>query len=262
MLRIGYEWIDEMFKISMSKEDLEELEATLKDMKEPVDVYTFIDGTCRYCPNTVRLIETLSSASPKVGGSSLIRHKVVRREADAEGLFKKFGVSRVPTVLMIEGHIKYTGMPAGEEIRGLIETLIRLSTGDSGLDERTVREIASLKGSVKIDVIVTPTCPYCPYAALLANMFAFESYKSGNKLVTADIIEAYENPDIADKYGVMSVPSIAINGEVEFIGVPYEDQLLERVLDHSKREYLKKIKKEEYMRILKELAEDTESKKE
>ncbi|MCC6033202.1 MAG: thioredoxin family protein [Desulfurococcaceae archaeon] len=256
---MGYEWIDEMFRFSMSKEDLEELEATLKDMREPVEVYTFVDNACRYCSNTVRLIETLSNVSPKIGGSSLVRHRVVKREADAEGFFKKFNVSRVPTVLMIEGHIKYTGMPAGEEIRGLIETLIRLSTGDSGLNEHTVREITGLKAPVKIDVIVTPTCPYCPYAALLANMFAFESFRSGNKLVTADIIEAYENPDIADKYGVMSVPTIAINGEVEFIGVPYEDQLLERVLEHSKREYLKKVKKEEYMRILRELTEDKES---
>lgn len=259
---MGYEWIDEMFKVSISKEDLEELEATLKDMREPVDVYTFVDSACRYCSNTVRLIETLLSVSPKIGGSSLIKHKIVKREADAEGFFKKFSISRVPTVLMIEGHIKYTGMPAGEEIRGLIETLIRLSTGDSGLNEHTVREVANLKAPVKIDVIVTPTCPYCPYAALLANMFAFESYRSGSKLITADIIEAYENPDIADKYGVMSVPTIAVNGEVEFIGVPYEDQLLERVLDHSRREYLKKVKKEEYMRILRELSEDTESKKE
>ncbi len=259
---MGYEWIDEMFRVNISKEDLEELEATLKDMREPVDVYTFVDSACRYCSNTVKLIETLSSVSPKVGGSSLLRNKVVRREADAEGLFKKFGIVRVPTVLMVEGHIKYTGMPAGEEIRGLIETLIRLSTGDSGLSEHAVKEIAGLKGPVKIDVIVTPTCPYCPYAALLANMFAYESYKSGSKLVVADIIEAYENPDIADKYGIMSVPTIAVNGEVEFIGVPYEDQLLDRVLEHSRREYLKKVKKEEYMRILKELAGDAESKKE
>lgn len=259
---MGYEWIDGMFKVGISKEDLEELEATLKDMREPVDVYTFVDSACRYCSNTIRLIETLLSVSPKIGGSSLIRHRVVKREADAEGLFKKFGVSRVPTVLMIEGHIRYTGMPAGEEIRGLIETLIRLSTGDSGLNKDTAREIANLKGPVKIDVIVTPTCPYCPYAALLANMFAFESYRSGSKLITADVIEAYENPDIADKYGVMSVPTLAVNGEVEFIGVPYEDQLLERVVDHSRREYLKKVKKEEYMRILKELSEDTENKRE
>ncbi|MEM2020870.1 MAG: thioredoxin family protein [Zestosphaera sp.] len=254
---MGYEWIDEMFRVNLSKEDIEELESTLKDMKEPVEVLTFIDSKCRYCSNTVKLMEILSSASPLAGGSNLIRHVVIRREADEVGLFRKHNVTRVPTVIMIDGLVRYTGMPAGEEIRGLIETMIRLSTGNSGLSEQSIKEISKLKGHVQVDVIVTPTCPYCPYAALLANMFAFESFKSGNKMITTNTIEAYENPDVADNYGIMSVPTIAINGEVEFVGVPYEDQLLERVIDHSNREFIKRTKKEEYMRLLKELSEES-----
>ncbi len=254
---MGYEWIDEMFKVDLSKEDIEELESTLKDMKEPVEVLTFIDSKCRYCSNTVRLMEILSNASPLARGSNLIRHMVIRREADEAGLFRKHNIARVPTVVMIDGLIRYTGMPAGEEIRGLIETVIRLSTGDSGLSERSIKEISELKGRVQVDVIVTPTCPYCPYAALLANMFAFESFKSGSRMITTNTIEAYENPDVADNYGVMSVPTIAINGEVEFVGVPYEDQLLEKVIEHSNREFIKRTKKEEYMKLLKELSEES-----
>lgn len=255
---MSYEWIDEMFRVRLSKEDIEELEATLKDMRNPVEVYTFVDSKCRYCANTVKLVDIISTASPSVNDVNLVKHVVVRRESDEKGLFKKFEVSRVPTIAMIEGLIKYLGMPAGEELRGFIETVIRLSTGDSGLSTQTADEISKLRGPVQVDVVVTPTCPYCPYAALLANMFAFESFRAGNKVVASNVIEAYENPDIADKYGVVSVPMIAINGEVEFVGVPYEDQLLSRIVDHSNREYLKRTKKEEYMRILKELSKESE----
>ncbi len=60
-------------------------------------------------------------------------------------------------------------------------------------------------------------------------MFAYEAYKQGTKAVISDTVEAYENPDIADKYGVMSVPSIAINGRLVFIGVPYEEDFLNYV---------------------------------
>ncbi|MEM3948350.1 MAG: thioredoxin family protein [Zestosphaera sp.] len=256
---MGYEWVDEMFRVRLSKEDVEELEATLKDMRNPVDVYTFVDSKCRYCANTVRLIDVISNASPVASGARLVRHVLVRREADEEGLFRKFRISRVPTIAMLDGFIKYLGMPAGEELRGFIETVIRLSTGDSGLSAQTAGEISKLRGPVQVDVVVTPTCPYCPYAALLANMFAFESFRAGNKVVTSNVVEAYENPDIADKYGVVSVPMIAINEEVEFVGVPYEDQLLERIVAHSNREYLKRAKKEEYMRILKELSKESEN---
>ncbi len=254
---MGMYGIDEMFQVRFSKEEIDELRNTLSEMRNPVEVFTFVDDKCRYCSNTIKLIELLSDASPIINKSRLVRHTVVRRGNDALGLFKKFNVSRVPTVVLLDGYIRYTGMPAGEEIRGLIETLIRLSTGDSGLSQSTVETLSKLKGLVRIEVIVTPTCPYCPYAALLANMFAFESYRLGNKIIVTDIVEAYENPDIADMYGVMTVPTIAINGEVEFVGVPYEDQLLEKVVEHSNKVYLKQKKKEMYMRLLKDLEKET-----
>ncbi|MGC8675677.1 thioredoxin family protein [Fervidicoccus sp.] len=49
----------------------------------------------------------------------------------------------------------------------------------------------------------------------------------------ADTVEAYENTDIADKYNVMSVPVIAINGEVAFVGLPYEVDFVEKVKELS-----------------------------
>jgi len=93
-------------------------------------------------------------------------------------------------------------------------------------------------------------------------MFAYENWKSGRRTIVSEVIEAYENVDIAEKYGVMTVPTIAINGEVEFIGVPYDDDLLNRVMDKVKRikeaqrikkgkEMLKRYVKE-YLRRLEE----------
>jgi len=251
------EWgigVDEMFQVRFSNEELESLREALKDMANPVDVYVFLDSrkeVCRYCSNTLELLRIMSEASPERNGNKLVRHHVVYRDRDINNLFKKFNVSRVPTVALLDGVIKYTGMPAGEEVRGLVETIIRISNNESGLNDETKRRISSLKGRVHIEVIVTPTCPYCPYAALLANMFAFESYSKGLKVISSEIVEAYENPDIADKYGVVTVPVVVINGKVEFVGLPYEDQLLERVVEHSEMVYAKETKK----RLINELIE-------
>jgi len=144
--------------------------------------------------------------------------------------FKRQNVERVPTVAMLGGVIRYTGTPAGEEVRGLIETIMRISENESGLEPETKKSLANLKGTVHIEVVVTPSCPYCPYAALLANMFAYEAWKQGNPKVIADTVEAYENMDIAEKYGVMSVPAIALNGVMSFIGVPYEEDFINYVV--------------------------------
>jgi hypothetical protein len=37
------------------------------------------------------------------------------------------------------------------------------------------------------------------------------------------------HPEVAVKYGVMSAPAIAINGRLEFVGVPREEALLGRL---------------------------------
>ncbi len=42
-------------------------------------------------------------------------------------------------------------------------------------------------------------------------------------------INAAVHPEVAVKYGVMSTPAIAINGRLEFSGVPREDALRARL---------------------------------
>jgi len=244
--------VDSMFEIHLTKDDIQTLSEILSEMKEPVEIYTFVGERCRYCNNTIKLIEIISNSAPVRDGKPLIRHIVARKGQD-DDLFRRFNVSRVPTVAMIEGFIRYTGMPAGEEVNGLIETILRMSTGESGLEEETVEQLSALKGRVHIEVVVTPTCPYCPYAALMANMFAYISYLSGNKAIIADTVEAYENPDIADKYNVFSVPAIAINGKVEFIGLPTEQALLDAVVRHSEEALRKEMIKKTLSQLKKEI---------
>ena len=42
-------------------------------------------------------------------------------------------------------------------------------------------------------------------------------------------IDVSERPDVAVKYGVMATPAIAIDGRLEFSGVPREDALRARL---------------------------------
>jgi len=209
--------------LEVDEETKEALREALKDMVNTVEclVFTSNEPECEYCQTTLDLCELLKETS---NGKIVV--KVFWKERDKEA-FQKYYVSRVPSVLLYNGYIRYTGIPAGEEVRGLVETIIRISTNDPGLNPQTIAELKTkLKGKAYVEVIVTPTCPYCPYAVLEANMFAFASEGK----VIADTVEALENSDIADLYGVTAVPTVAINGNVEFIGVPREDMLLKAIL--------------------------------
>ncbi|MEM4801939.1 protein disulfide oxidoreductase [Metallosphaera sp.] len=207
----------------------------LRDMKGEVEAHVFIDSSnpnCQYCGVTEKFMEFVRQAPPKgQDGDYLLKVKVHDLAKDKES-FKKYEVSRVPTVAFLEGKIRWTGAPLGEEIRALVETIVRLSQGESGLSPETVNAIREkLNGKVKVEVMVTPSCPYCPYAALLAHMVAYEACKAEKCNVISDVVESYENPDIAEKYQVMSVPTVAVNESVEFIGVPQEENFLNTLLE-------------------------------
>ena len=218
------------YTLDLSPEFMAELRETLEDMVEPVEINVFIGPNCETCEDTLRLMKAFEDAAPVRNGVKLVKLNVYdKSNPDHKKYFEQQKITRVPSVTLIDGYIRYTGIPADEEIRGFVETLIRISEGDSGLEDATKAELASLTKQVYIETIVTPSCPYCPYAVLLANMFAYEAYKQGSKAVISDTVEAYENPDIADKYGVQSVPSIAINGILVFVGVPYEEDFIRYV---------------------------------
>ncbi len=86
--------------------------------------------------------------------------------------------------------------------------------------------LSSLNQDRYIQIYVTPQCPYCPLAVLTANRVAIE--KKG--IVTSECVEAQENPDLAMKYSVISVPLQVINEKISSVGVQPEAKFVHDVL--------------------------------
>lgn len=119
-------------------------------------------------------------------------------------------VYALPTVVVSksgeDGRIRYVGIPAGYEFASLVEDIVMVSKGDSGLHPAVKEEVKKIDKSCEIWVFVTPTCPYCPKAVRLAHQMAFE-----NSNIKADMIEASQINDLAVQYGVFAVPKIVVN---------------------------------------------------
>ncbi len=226
---------EEMFSVNFTEEDIEALREALADMKGVVKVEAYLskDPSCYTCTQTLKFLELLRENSPLIGDRKAIDLAVYFVEDHREEFLRK-NVVRVPTIRLLDGYITYLGMPAGEEMKAFVETVIRLSSGEHGLSDSTVKLIQNLERDVVVEVIVTPLCPYCPYAALMVNMMAYVSRVYGNSKLRSIIVEAYENPDIADRYGVTTVPTIAVNGYVVFVGPPHEFQLADAIAKISR----------------------------
>lgn len=161
--------------------------------------------------------------------SEMIEVEIVDVRMEPHAL-EEYGVTRTPTILLDpkRGYrIRYTGAPIGYEAWAFVETMILLSRDDSALSERTREILQSARkydADVQIITFVTPTCPYCPYQVLLANKFAIEL----KGIVEANCVEAYENPDLADRYQVSAVPhniiSVKEDGTEEVLDVSVGSQ--------------------------------------
>jgi alkyl hydroperoxide reductase subunit AhpF len=107
----------------------------------------------------------------------------------------------------------------------LLDVILAVSTGDSGLLPASREKLAKLAQPLHLEVFVTPTCPHCPRAVRLAYQFAME-----NDNIRADAIEATEFPDWATRYRVHAVPKTVINESSQIEGSLPEEFFLDEIL--------------------------------
>lgn len=199
------------------------------DLKEPVSLLFFGSETenCQFCEDTKQLLDEISKLS------DLIEVKTYDIEKDAS-VAQKYRIDKVPATVIAakdegviqDSGIKYFGIPSGHEFSSLVNSIRIVSMRDSGLSPKTRETLKNIKEPVQLQVFVTPTCPYCPRAVVVAHQMAFE-----NPFIEANMIEAMEFPTLSDQFGVSGVPHTTINATAgEVIGAVGEDQLLAEIL--------------------------------
>jgi len=101
-----------------------------------------------------------------------------------------------------------------------------VSRRDSGLDSKTREYLKNLDQPLHLQVFVTPTCPYCPRAVLLAHQMAMEN----PLMILAEGVEATEFPELANRFNVRGVPQTVINaGSGMVVGAVPEQNLLAEI---------------------------------
>lgn len=200
----------------------EEVRRLLADLKNPVRLLVFIQNLdCMYCRETQQLIEEVASLSDQV--SMEVYNRVTDRE-----VAERYGIDKTPAIV-IEGDqdygIRYFGIPSGYEFGSLIEDIRMVGKRDSGLSPSTRQRLARIQTPVHIQVFVTPTCPYCPRMVRLAHQVAMES-----PWIRADMVEAMEFPELADKYEVYGVPRTVINEVIHIEGAVPEGYFINELM--------------------------------
>ncbi|EPR37551.1 Pyridine nucleotide-disulfide oxidoreductase, FAD/NAD(P)-binding domain containing protein [Desulfovibrio sp. X2] len=137
---------------------------------------------------------------------------------------KERGIEESPTLLVAPDRydIRFTGAPAGEEGRSLIEAVVLCSLGESGLRKTSRDLLAELDEKRQVRVFVSPTCPYCPGQVGTAVRTAVER----PELISVQVVEITENQGLARRFNVGSVPHTVINDTLPVLGLEPEERFV------------------------------------
>ncbi len=211
----------------ISEEIAVQISELFSDLEDGVEILFFgKEENCDYCDEIVQLIGEVAELS------DLVQTQVLDLKADVN-LADQYHVEQAPTLVMLarDGEelmdygVRLLGAPAGHEFTTLIHDILMISKRRTELSEDTRTFLKNLETPLLLQVFVTPTCPYCPQAVLLAHQMAFES-----DLVQAEMVESTEFFELADKYNVSGVPQTTINaGAGTVVGAVPEHMLVEQI---------------------------------
>jgi glutaredoxin-like protein len=211
----------------LNSDIVEQIREVFAGLKNPVHLMFFGNQEkCDYCNDTLQLMEEVASIS------DLLSLEIYDMDADAD-LAEKYNVDKAPGLVIAakEGDqitdfgVRLSGIPSGHEFTSLIQDIVLVSNRDSGLNPQTREFLKNLDRPVVLQVFVTPTCPYCPRAVVLAHQMAMES-----PLIQAEMVEATEFPELARRHNVSGVPQTTINdGKAHVVGAVPEGNLLAEI---------------------------------
>lgn len=212
----------------LDEQIIKQIQQAFDGIEQPVQVLLFSSKeSCEYCSETQQLLEEVTALNEKI---ELNVYDVNIDQKIASG----FNVTNAPGIIIAakdNGDVKnlgiqFSGIPSGHEFSTLINDILMVSRRDSGLDAKTREFLKNLDKPLHLQVFVTPTCPYCPRAVLLAHQMAMEN----PQMIRAEGVEATEFPERANRFNVRGVPQTVINaGSGMVVGAVPEQNLLAEI---------------------------------
>ena len=121
--------------------------------------------------------------------------------------------------------VHYLAMPEGPEERPFYEALLGLAAIGPPVADVWAPSLAELSRPARLVVFIASACPHCPQAVRAALRLTRASAD-----VTTLVVDAQRFPELAERYGVRSVPTTVIDSCLALTGVLPAAELAERLV--------------------------------
>lgn len=209
----------------LSEQDRETVRERLAVIQQPVTLLFFTQtfGAPETVYVTKRVLDEIAPLNDHLSIEEV--NLVLDKDRAAQ-----YGIEHIPAIVLLKDgedtRMRFLGAPAGYEFMSLIEAVILAGTDGSGLSEQARALVAQhVTAPLDIKVFVTPTCPHCPRAVMLAHRLAVES-----PLIQASCVEATEFMDLTRRFNVTGVPKTIVNDSIEILGALPEQQFVRTIV--------------------------------
>lgn len=144
----------------ISDADRGRVQEFLAGMTAPVRLEFFTQSfDCETCETATRVLDELVPLDARL---SVVEHN---RVLDAD-LAERFGIERAPGLALLRVEpgdevtdfgVRFYGAPVGYEFTSLLDAILLVSSGDSGLSAESREALASLATPLHLQVFTTPT---------------------------------------------------------------------------------------------------------
>ena len=152
----------------------------------PVKLVFFTqENTCAQCLEQEELLNDLSMLSSKI---QFEKYDFVLHGDEA----MNYRVDKIPATAVVGSRdfgIRFFGLTTGYEFESLINSIVMVSTGQTGLDPRIEVLVKTIAEKVHLQVMVSLTCPHCPNMVKVAHQLAFI-----NQNIRADMVDLTSFP--------------------------------------------------------------------
>jgi glutaredoxin len=140
-------------------------------------------------------------------------------------------------------NLRYLALPNGRELLPFLQSLILCAQGKVSLSTRSLSTLESFITPTRVEVMISPACPYCPKVVSLVNQLALAS-----TYLQVSIIDVTLFSEHAESHGIRAVPAVIIDEQDPLVGIISEELLVDRLVNSA----VSAFHPETFKRILKE----------
>lgn len=207
----------------LAEENRIEIRRAFDTLKDAVllEIFTRRED-CLYGAETRELMNELGRLHEKVRVSFVD----LDREPDAAP-----DVDKVPCIFLRSSEsldrvpIRFYGIPSGSAFQAFLEAVLDLSFGETPLKASSKAALSRVSRPLHLQVFISPTCEFCPYAIRWATLAAIEQPS-----IRADIVKSTDFLGLAERYQITSVPTVVVDEETTFPGAVPEKEFIKHLI--------------------------------